>query len=196
MPGSEKLNQHLIDLISAIQNVDAEGVQKSNRQELGGWHSHAILHKIPEFEGITSRVHECADWIASDLQYDESRALRTSSMWAIVNPPGAFNLAHIHPGCLWSGVYYVQAPRGSGKISFTDPRVANIMNKPVYAKGSSVPKKCWTKVSFTPTPGRMILFPSWLYHSVGLNRADPVLPDGSHGERIIISFNLKQIMRR
>ena len=179
-------------LISALREVDKEGIQKSNSQYLGGWHSRAVLHKLSEFEPLVGYVHEAGERICCDLRYDETQALRINTMWSIVNPPGAFNLAHVHPGCLWSGVYYVQAPDDCGKISFTDPRVANVMNKPRYTRNGRVPKKCWTKVSVSPVAGRMLIFPSWLYHSVEPSRANPVDGCGRNGDRVIISFNLSQ----
>ncbi len=193
LPEAEALNEQLMTLISALRSVDEEGIQKSNRQELGGWHSRGVLQKLPEFEPLVNHVREAGERISSDLQYDETQELQISSMWSIVNPPGAFNLAHVHPGCLWSGVYYVRAPEGCGKISFTDPRLAHIMNKPKYSPDRGAPKKCWTKVSFTPVGGKMLLFPSWLYHAVEANRADP---DDGNGERVIISFNLSQRKRK
>ena len=48
-------------------------------------------------------------------------------MWSIINVPGSFNRSHIHPDCLWSGVYYVQAPEGAGQIEFTEPRTQNMV---------------------------------------------------------------------
>ena len=48
------------------------------------------------------------------------------------------------------------------------------------------------KVSFSPVAGRMLLFPSWLYHSVEPNRATPVDGCEQGGDRVILSFNLSQ----
>jgi len=183
------LNDNLFKAIQDIQNNDQLGVTKSNYRELGGWHSKENLHKRPEFEPIVQHVNASSKQIACDLGYHRDYELRIGTMWAIINPPGAVNLSHVHPGCLWSGVYYVKAPTNCGKISFTDPRTANVMNKPVFELDCKPPKRCWTKVSFTPTQGRMLIFPSWLYHSVAPNLASS--SDGG-GERVIISFNLSQ----
>lgn len=192
LPDAEALNEQLLTLVSAVMEADEGGVEKSNSRYLGGWHSRGILHKLPAFEALVGHIHEAGERISSDLRYDETQALRISSMWSIINPPGAFNLAHVHPGCLWSGVYYVQAPNGCGRISFTDPRLANVMIKPRYKRNHRAPKKCWTKVSFSPLAGRMLVFPSWLYHSVEPNRANPADGGGHNGDRVIISFNLSQ----
>ena len=43
-------------------------------------------------------------------------------MWANINMRYSHNRNHVHPGALWSGVYYIQTPKDSGRIWFTDPR--------------------------------------------------------------------------
>jgi uncharacterized protein (TIGR02466 family) len=192
LPDAEALNERLMALISEVKKADGDGIEKSNSRYLGGWHSRGLLHKLPGFELIVGYIHNAGERISGDLRYDETLALRISSMWTIVNPPGAFNLAHVHPGCLWSGVYYVKTPDACGKISFTDPRTANVMSKPKYTPKHRVPRMCWSKVSFEPVAGRMLVFPSWLYHAVEPNRATPTDGSGLKGDRVIISFNLSQ----
>ena len=111
-------------------------------------------------------------------------------MWSIINPPGSSNRAHVHPGCLWSGVYYIQAPEGAGNIEFIEPRTPHLMNQPKYQPKSKRGKENWTKVRFEPTAGRMLVFPSWLYHAVDPNVAKEA---GRKAHRIIVSFNLNQV---
>jgi uncharacterized protein (TIGR02466 family) len=192
---ADRLNEQLLSLIHAWRNVDKKGVEKSNYRFLGGWHSRENLHKMPGFEDIAGYIHQAGERISSELQYHNAYALRITSMWSIINPPGASNLAHIHPGSSWSGVYYVQAPEGCGSISFTDPRTANVMNRPRYMQNRRGPKSCWTKVRFSPVAGRMLVFPSWLYHSVDPNRANHADGDRHNGDRVIISFNLSQFKK-
>ncbi len=193
---ADGLNERLLSLIYARRDADKQGVEKSNYRYLGGWHSRENLHKLAEFETLTNHIHSGVERISSDLQYNSAYALRITSMWSIINPPGASNLAHIHPGSLWSGVYYVQAPEGCGNIAFTDPRVANVMNRPKYAPNQRVPKECWTKARFSPIAGRMLVFPSWLYHSVEPNRAKHADGDQHKVDRVIISFNLSQLRKQ
>jgi uncharacterized protein (TIGR02466 family) len=50
----------------------------------------------------------------------------------------------------------------------------------------------WSEVFFQPRPGRMILFPSWLYHGVEVNAS---ALSGPEAERVILSFNLFQRKR-
>lgn len=184
-----ELNDHLLQCIYREQEEDQKGIQKSNFTRLGGWHSKNHLHKKPEFAPIADAVRRAGRHVSKTLGYDPKRPLEIGSMWSIINAPGSFNRAHIHPGAIWSGVYYVYAPSEAGRIEFIDPRTAHIMNDPQFVPDKTRPKECWTKVRFEPKPGRMLLFPSWLYHSVEPNLSMEL---GRRSDRVIISFNLSQ----
>ena len=193
VPGSEILNARLVEAIYAERERDTTGVRKSNFPELGSWHSHVKLHKDVTFAGMVQCVDAASAMMCRELGYHRSYQLSIGTMWSIINPPGGVNRAHIHPGCLWSGVYYVQAPRNSGRIEFIDPRTQNLMNPVEYIPDTRRPRSCWTKVQYKPVSGRMLIFPSWLYHSVAPNRSRA---KGKDADRIIVSFNLSQEKRR
>ena len=186
---AEQINKELLKEIRAEQARDQAGIQRSNFKSLGGWHSQNHLYKDKRFAAIANRIRSTARKVSKECGYDGDYRLKLGTMWSIINGPGSFNRSHIHPGCHWSGVYYVQAPKNSGKIEFVDPRTQNLMDQPVYQSGAKRPKDCWTKVRFVPEPGKLIIFPSWLYHSVEPNLAEE---EGEAAERIIISFNLTQ----
>jgi uncharacterized protein (TIGR02466 family) len=186
---AEGLNARLLELIYAEQERDQSGIQRSNFRKLGGWHSHNNLHKTPEYAELVESVETAGKLISDDLSYHKSYPLRIGTMWSIINPPGSANRAHIHPGCTWSGVYYIQAPDGCGNIEFIDPRTENLMYQPRYVPNRKRPRHCWTKVNLTPRPGRMLIFPSWLYHAVAPNLSEGI---GREGHRVIVSFNLSQ----
>lgn len=185
----EAFNADLLNHIRQKQAEDAVGIERSNIPQLGGWHSHNHLHKASEFKPLASLVHACAAQISEQLGYHKKHALQIGTMWAIINPPGSANKAHIHPDCLWSGVYYVQTPEDCGNIEFTDPRTQNLMLPPKFEPDQPKVKSCWTKVTMTPEPGKLLIFPSWLYHSVAPNMSKQT---GREGERVIVSFNLSQ----
>lgn len=193
VPGSEVLNERLIEAIYAEQERDRTGVRKSNYPQLGGWHSQTKLHKNAAFVGLVQYVNAATDMMCRKLGYHGSYRLNIGTMWSIVNPPGGSNRAHVHPGCIWSGVYYVQAPENSGGLEFIDPRTENLMSPVKYIPGTKRPRDCWTKVRFKPVAGKMLIFPSWLYHSVGPNKSSA---GGKDADRIILSFNLSQVRRR
>ena len=189
---SQPLNRTLLDLIYAERERDRTGVNKSHTAELGSWHSATNLQKKPEYEPLLKEVDSTLSRISQELRYAKDQALKVTTMWSIINPPGNGNRAHVHPNSLWSGVYYVQAPEGAGQIEFVDPRTVLIMNQPKYETKKKRPRDCWTKVNFKPIPGRMIIFPAWLYHGVDTNMSKE---KGRAGDRIIVSFNVNQVRR-
>ena len=179
LPSSDEINVELLAAIEAERASDPNGLVRSNDPDAGGWHSRADLHRDPAFMFFAHHVRELANSIGNDLSYAPSTNLKVQSMWAIENEPGASNSAHVHPAALWSGVYYVQASESAGDIEFTDPRTANIMQQPTYARR---PDKCQISACYQPVPGRFLIFPSWLFHFVHPNR--------SNQKRVIISYNL------
>ncbi|MEM7438828.1 MAG: TIGR02466 family protein [Pseudomonadota bacterium] len=185
----EPLNSHLLRMIYADRDADTDGIQRSNFRALGGWHSQNKLHKVPDYSGAVSLVKRLSDHICHANGYHHDYELSIGTMWSIINPPGSFNRAHIHPGCIWSGVYYVQTPENCGKIEFLDPRTEQHINPPKFEPNKSRPKKTWSKVRITPKAGKMLIFPSWLYHGVDPNLSEL---DGPASDRVIISFNLNQ----
>lgn len=190
VPEPEELNKSLLASIYAAQEKDQKGIERSNITALGGWHSHNDLHKVEEFSAITQLINAATQRVCEDQGYDKRYGLKIGTMWSIINPPGSSNRAHVHPGCLWSGVYYIHAPENAGSIEFIEPRTAHLMNQPRFSPNSKRAKENWTKVRFDPKPGRMIIFPSWLYHAVDTNASKE---EGRAGHRVIISFNLNQV---
>jgi uncharacterized protein (TIGR02466 family) len=103
--------------------------------------------------------------------------------WANVSPPGASNHAHVHPGAYWSAVYYVDdGGSRTAALTLEDPRYPlNRMAQPDFRmKGEGLEDH--TELVVRPSPGKMVLFPSWLRHRVPAN-------DGPR-ERVSIAINL------
>lgn len=187
----EQLNKTLLDLTYAERDSGV-AVNKSNTAELGSWHSATNLHKRAEYAPFLAEVNAALERISKEMSYASDYVLKVTSMWSIINPPGNGNRAHCHPNSLLSGVYYIQAPENAGKIEFIDPRTAFVMNQPKYENKKKRPRECWTKVNFNPVPGRMIIFPAWLYHGVDSNTSKE---KGRAANRIILSFNVNQVKR-
>ena len=191
LENSEELNRKLLELTYAERDTGV-AVNRSNTAALGSWHSHTELHKNPDYAELMKEIKAVLRRISKELGYARDQVLKVSTMWSIINPPGNGNRAHIHPGSLWSGVYYLQAPEGAGKIQFIDPRTTVIMNPPKFQSKKNPPRECRTKVNITPVAGKMVIFPGWLYHGVDLNTSKET---GRAGDRIIISFNVSQVKK-
>src|SRR5262249_11148899 len=131
--------------------------------------------------GFVDIVEDCVAEVARAYRLDaEQASLELSSCWAMGNGKVASGALHCHPNALLSGVPYVTTTEINGDILLQDPRSgANMAACPVT---EFTP---WTvrQVSYHPTPGGMLIFPSWLYHGVGPNLSD--VP------RVSLSFNFR-----
>jgi len=174
---NENLNKDLEDKILKWANHD-RGISRTN---IKGWHSTSDMQERPEYKELIDLLYRAQKTIYEQEHLASEAFL--GNMWANINPPGAMNRAHMHPNALWSGVYYVKAPKNSGLLRIDDPRSSAAMSRPRMKEGTP-PKRLWREVSYEPVAGKLIMFPSWLTHSVDPNESDDI--------RISISFNFVQ----
>ena len=167
---AETLNACLTEDIRAWRERDPGGTFRSNVPQLGGWHSATDMHLRPEFTALTSEIFELLHGVFTDQGYDDAYEPVCDSMWANVNPPGAFNRHHTHPHALWSGVYYVRTPDDCGLLCLTDPRPQAHVITP-YFDPRRRSAHTWGEVYHQPRAGRLIAFPGWLVHSTQPNMA-------------------------
>jgi uncharacterized protein (TIGR02466 family) len=180
--GADALNPVLADIIHQRESDDG-GISKS---VVGGWHSREDVMGWPEPE-----IGQLRDWILEAVKTlmlpttgkdaAASNASGTISAWANILRRGGYHRMHSHPGCVWSGVYYVGTGKSdpgnptSGRLELHDPRTAvEMMALPEAPFGQPV--------LIDPEPGMMVVFPSWLRHMVH--------PFAGEGERITIAWNM------
>ena len=156
-----------------------EGFKRSN---VKGWHSQTNFHESPHCDKLKQELYKMHEDIFIEEQLLGEPSLR--NMWANINYEGGHNRNHIHPGALFSGVFYVESFADSGNLKLYDPRPGIHYTAPLYKMEKDFKKELWREVSYPPLAGRIIIFPAWLWHSVEINE--------SHKPRISISFNFIQ----
>ena len=118
--------------------------------------------------------------VFSDMNWeDQKQTVKINNMWTIINTGGSANLRHQHGNSTISGAYYVRAPENCGDIVFYDPRPAPVFYYPTAVSSNLLNAQV---NGITPKEGALILFPSYVDHSVNENL--------SNEERIVISFNI------
>ena len=171
------LNQELERDIVAWSKQD-KGITRTNVQ---GWHSPTNMAQLPQFKKLVDMLFACQKTIYEQEHLDLEPVL--GNMWANINPPGGMNRAHQHPNSLWSGVYYIKAPKNSGHLKIDDPRSSAAMVRPKQKEGP-VPERLFRETHYEPVASRCIMFPSWLMHCVDPNESNDI--------RISVSFNFLQ----
>lgn len=104
--------------------------------------------------------------------------IQISSSWGFIHPPGGTPSPHSHPNSYISGCLY-----------FTEGVPIKFFN-PLFKHWSFTPQKSQKNQSFRgldevsvyPSPGMLILFPSFLYHTID--------PNTTNKDRISIAFNI------
>jgi len=171
------INNDIYKYIKDMQSIDEEGVTKSN---VNGWHSKDFNLANEQPRKFISNISENINSVLKDMNWDDpNQKVKISSMWAIINKGGAANARHHHGNSDISAAYYVRAPENCGDIVFYDPRPAPVFSHPKAKSPNSLNAMI---NSIKPIEGYLILFPSYLEHSVNSNI--------SKKERIVISFNI------
>ena len=173
----EMINNTMKNYIYKLQEKDPEGVIKSN---LKGWHSKNFNMKDIEPKNFTKAIKKNINTAINDMAWDlTNQEVTLSNMWAIINKKGAMNQKHHHSNSDLSAAYYVTANEGCGDIIFYDPRPGKVYKHPLSNEPNLLNAN---NNKIKPEPGMLVLFPSYLEHSVNLNTSD--------NERIVISFNI------
>lgn len=179
-PDSAALNTDLRALIEAEAAAAPVAVTRSN---VGGWHSDTrfLERDAACVRRLLDRVRVMSVELTRALMAPGHYAFRVEG-WANLLRAGQYNSLHVHPNATWSGVYYVTGnPAGgepgafAGRIELVDPRPAASNS---YTAESSLQQR----FLYSPRPGAMLVFPSWLQHMVH--------PHNEAEARISIAFNV------
>jgi uncharacterized protein (TIGR02466 family) len=162
-----------------IKNVIAQsGVYKNEFLTVESTHKTMnVLHTLPEFNNLSVEILSNAKIFLTKMGWstEVSDRLEIGTMWTNVSKAGEFVMPHIHPGSVLSGVFYVKKYEGSRITFFND--VYDMVPFEGEYNNLSHPG-----CHYDCEPGRLMLWKSNLLHGT------PVQP---HGEKIVISFNLK-----
>lgn len=163
----ESINARILPLLRTMRRTEGDS-----------WQSPVSLHERAELSALVFVVEATTRRILRFLHVG-SDAFEITGCWATVIVPGASHRMHAHPNNYLSGVYYVQVQPGADTINFHDPRPqAAILRPPV----NELTGQNTDQVVVSVSTGTLLMFPSWLPHSVDENR--------SAEARISISFNL------
>ena len=169
----------LIKFVYEERKKDPEGEHHSNR---GGWQSRSNFHANDNI--LSSFVSkELSNYYSETGYYGDNIDLSIDGLWININFTDSHNIQHCHPCSDLAGVVWFKTPPNCGIIKFDSPHG--------YPCGSDI-LACtdqfkeqlghWMWYNIEPEEGKMIVFPSSLYHRVE--------PNLSNDDRISVSFNI------
>ena len=176
--------QPIIDFVHYVQKEDPDGRHASNA---GGWQSwdfvdHVMLDN--PLKPLRDKILECA-YYAADQWGFQQYSLKILNLWINVNKKGHFNHMHTHAGSILSGVYYLRIPSCCcGNVTFHQDFNQGMMKESWGCAANFSRYEDMNEIEHDEYPAEdtMLLFPSWLPHSVSAS--------SSGDERISISFNI------
>ena len=150
-------------------------VAKSNQ---GGYQSPDQFYLEESFAPYLNRISEHLISTIDEYTRDDRSCLhlddlKLSNMWFNFNYENCYNVQHTNPGCVLSGVLWIQIPEEQ-PIVFS---CFDEFTRATYEK--------YTNESLVAKEGQLLLFPAHLPHRVDINR--------SKNTRISISFNIIRI---
>lgn len=166
-------NGKLLEECYQIKSKYSEGRTLSTRD---GYQSHDLTSELSD---LTTEIVRVANTIyKNNIHYpNDDRELYIENYWLNINPNRGHHVRHVHGGSFLSGVYYVScvSDNDQGCIEFYQPEQLDFILSLYH------PEIAWGE-TFKPVQGRMLIFPSYLPHSVK--------PNLLGNDRVAVSFNL------
>ena len=167
----------LIEFCYEMKRKDEIGVEISN---VGGWQSRNVINKThTEFVKLKNKIEEAINLFHHAIEFKETHNQKIANIWININQKGHSNEFHIHPQSIFSGAFYLK--EGTIPIVFLHP----FRDITTYFWGESIVEE-WNEANsgewkIEPKSNMLIIFPSWLWHKVLMNKENT--------DRISISFN-------
>lgn len=159
-----------------------KSVYKSN---INGWQSkdfNKTKRNTPILNKLIKKVVTKSSIVFNEIGIKPEFKCELNNAWININKKGSSNMQHIHPRSIMSAVFYVKSDEDSGDLFIEDDTRQRYINELItYANNPLT----YNTVSYKPKKGRLLIFPSWVNHGVGLNK--------SNEDRISIAFNIGKL---
>lgn len=179
--GADELNKTLMNGVEKVREIEPNTMPES-------WactvyttiNSPTILLEYDEFKPLGDIILREANAFARAMNFDLKRQpLKLDQCWLNVYGTSDSQEAHVHSNHVISGIYYIQAPEGCGELLLHSRHADNMYNP----KFTAMNELNMTTAAIQPEAGVMLLFRSYLRHSVK--------PSQCKEDRISVAFNLK-----
>jgi len=175
-----EFEEHKETFLTAVKEYKEQTpTRETPRSNISGYQSISTLQSVEELRPLFEYLCQMGFKACGDLDFVDCDIALTEAWLNVNDSRQCMNSEHVH-GDVFSGVFYLQAPEGSGKLSLVNPGINRMGNGCRLAHQKN--QFTGESIRVEPVEGNIILFPSYLPHSVETNDHDE--------ERISISFNL------
>ena len=175
----EELNNQLL-LFYIDQRKNSNGRVRTNR---GGWQSNDVDLKHPIIQKF---IHACMGHIqeyVNNFNFAKNYDINVTNLWFNCNRYKDYNQMHNHAGCDISACYYLKTPKNSGHFLLENPNAGFTSQAMYHFPISHYNEYNSGSHKLVAKENKLIVFPSYVYHSVEPNMTDE--------DRISIAFNMR-----
>ena len=175
-------NKELIDeLKKYILSKNSQGIES---KIAFGLKTNLIESKFDFFNHdvdiIKSTAYWIGDWLKKTINTIQMETIdyriNFNESWYHITKTNGMHEPHIHPGCSWCGIYYIQSGNNdSGYTVFENPI------KSTYIDHGNLFLNNMNIVRIKPEDGMLVVFPSYLNHYQALYKGVE--------DRIVVAFN-------
>lgn len=131
-----------------VEEIKKSGDKQDHKTNVKAYMTDWNMSGKPGFDKFEEHVIAITKFL-SKKYYRREIQPRISDMWGMIYNKGNYAITHDHWPALWSGVYYIKAPKNSGDLLF--PQL---------------------KQKITPTDGMLVIFDGATRHGVGESFSD------------------------
>jgi uncharacterized protein (TIGR02466 family) len=186
-PEFEKIQASLTAEIQALFDADLELFSKhrlfNQSYSLEGTEKgqYRDLHKKLKHQEVVEFIRHHIGEYWKELGYTRFHRADIVHMWSNLTPKGGNIIQHNHSPFEIAGSFYVDASPEQGCLSLVDPNELIRGRLPYYENEESKQGRYFFDHIVEPKPGKLVLFPGWLYHKTQKNAVDR--------PRIVIGLN-------
>ena len=169
------------DLKSHILSLETKGIDSNVAVDI----KHNLLESnFGLFLSENKIIKDTASWIGDCIRRTVNQiqmekmgyGIQFNESWYHITKTNGMHEPHIHPGCSWCGIYYIQSGNNdSGYTVFENPI------KSTYIDHGNLFLNNMNIVRIKPEDGMLVVFPSYLNHYQALYKGVE--------DRIVVAFN-------
>ena len=130
------------------------------------------LHKRLPFPELIEFVRHHIKEYWKCLGYTKYHSPDIVHMWSNLTPKGGNIIQHNHSPFEIAGSFYIDASPEQGCLALVDPLEQIRGRLPYYENEESKQGRYFFDHLVEPKPGKLVLFPGWLYHKTQKNPSD------------------------
>jgi uncharacterized protein (TIGR02466 family) len=187
-PDYDNIKQSLLDDVVAKFDVDREQyaghrLMAGDALTLSGSKpfQYRHLHRVLKNQEVVTFINKHIKLYWDGLGYNKGFTPDITHMWANLTRKGGNITHHNHSPFEIAGVFYVNATPEMGCLALVNPNEMILGRLPYYTQDETYQGRYFFDHVVEPKPGKLVLFPGWLYHKTQPNTTDE--------ERVILGIN-------